>query len=292
MSRRGFLSPRARVAWRQLLRDPWLVGSLVIASGFVLVAVAAPIVAPYDPNLQDLHNRLAPPFAPRPGVSVLGADPLGRDILSRAIYGARVSMLVAVAAVLLAGSFGVACGLLAGFYGGAIDAVAMRVADVQLSIPFLVLALALAAVVGPGLLNVIVVLGLSSWVAYARVVRAEALSVRQRDYVEAARAVGAGDARILGRHIFPNAVGAASVIATIELAHMIISEASLSFLGLGVPNTTPTWGSMIADGRPYISTSWWVSAFPGLAIVLFVVALNVVGDWLGDVANPTLRDET
>lgn len=276
---------------RRLVHDPWLLLSLIVGVVFVAVALAAPAISPFDPGAQDLSNRLAPPLAPRLGVSVLGADPLGRDMLSRIVYSARVSMLVAVSAVLLAGSFGVALGLVAGYFGGAIDALTMRLADVQLSIPFIVLALSLAAVVGPGLINVIVVLGLSSWVAYARVVRAEALSIRQRDYVLAAKAVGASTARIIVRHVFPNAAGAASVIATIELAHMIISEASLSFLGLGVPTSIPTWGSMVADGRPYISTAWWVSAFPGLAIVVFVVALNVIGDWLGDVANPTLRTD-
>jgi peptide/nickel transport system permease protein len=199
-------------------------------------------------------------------------------------------MVVAAASVLLAGSLGIGLGLASGFYGGAVDALLMRVADVQLSIPFIVLALALAAVVGPGLVNVIVVLGLSSWVAYARVVRAETLTVKKRDFVEAARSIGATKLRVLSRHILPNAVGAAIVIATIQLAYMIIAEASLSFLGLGVPVSTATWGSMVADGRPYISSAWWVSAFPGLIIVLFVVALNVLGDWLSDVANPVLGD--
>jgi peptide/nickel transport system permease protein len=247
-------------------------------------------VAPFDPNLQDLQNRLTPPLMPKKGVAFLGADPLGRDMLSRIIFDSRVSLAVAGAAVLLAGSIGVALGLVSGISEGPLGSAIMRIADIQFSVPTLVLALALVAVVGPGLANIIIVLGVSGWVPYARVMRAQVLVVKEREYIEAARGLGAWDAWLVRRHILPNAIGVVSVIAAIEMAHMMITEASLSFLGLGVPPGTATWGTMIADGRNYLYTAWWVSAFPGLAIVLSVVALNAVGDWLSDIANPVLRD--
>jgi len=275
---------------RTAFRHPILVLSSIFLVFAIVCALAAPYVAPFDPNLQALENRLAPPLMPRNGVSFLGADPLGRDILSRVIFGSRVSLAVAASAVLLAGTIGVVLGLIAGLTDGPFGAAIMRVADIQFSVPTLVLALALVAVVGPGLLNIIVVLGVSGWVPYARVMRAQVLVIKKQEYVEAARALGASDLRVARRHVLPNAVGVVAVIAAVQMAHMMISEASLSFLGLGVPPGTATWGAMIADGRNYLYTAWWVSTFPGLTIVLVVVALNVVGDWLSDIANPALRD--
>jgi len=286
--------PQRSSRWAPLLRslrhDRVVVIALVVVGVAVLAAIAGPLITPYSPTAQDLSNRLTPPFAPRPGVSILGSDPLGRDMLSRIIAGARVSLAVAAAAVLVSGVIGVVLGVIAGMSTGWLGALIMRIADIQFSIPYLILALTLVAVVGPGLINIIVVLGVSGWVPYARTARAQVLHVKQLDFIEASRAIGSSDLRIAVRHILPHALGVVGVIATIESARVIITEASLSFLGLGVPIGTPTWGVMIADGRNYLGTAWWVSALPGLAIVITVVALNIVGDWLSDYANPVLRD--
>ena len=278
-------------ALRTVARDPLLVFAVLTLITVVICAIAADVVAPFDPTAQDLDNRLAPPFAPREGVSFLGADALGRDMLSRIIYGSRVSLLVAVAAVLVAGTLGTALGLFAGYREGRMGTIVMRLADIQFSIPSLVLALALVAVLGPGLFNMILVLSISAWVAYARVMRAQVLSVKEQEYVLAATVVGAPTRDIVLRHIFRNAAGVIAVIATIEMGHMMITEASLSFLGLGVPPGTPSWGVMIADGKNYLTSAWWVSTFPGVAILVTVLALNIVGDWLGDRANPVLREQ-
>lgn len=282
---------RRRRSWiAALRRDRIVMIALAVLALVALAAVAGPWITPYSPTAQDLSNRLAPPFAPRPGVSVLGADALGRDILSRIIAGARVSLVVAAAAVLLAGVIGVTLGVIAGMSRGWLGALIMRFADIQFSIPYLVLALALVAVVGPGLINIVVVLGVSGWVPYARTARAHVLQLRQLEFIEASRSIGTSDTRIVLRHMLPHVLGVVGVIATIESARVIITEASLSFLGLGVPIGTATWGVMIADGRNYLGTAWWVSALPGLAIVVTVVALNIVGDWLSDLANPVLRN--
>jgi peptide/nickel transport system permease protein len=257
--------------------------------GVIVMAVFAPLLAPYDPNHQNISRRFAPPMsAPGGDLLLLGADALGRDILSRIIFGAQISLIVGIGAVLVQGGLGVLLGLLAGYYRR-LDNLIMRVADVQLGIPFFVLALAVIAVLGPGLTNIIIVLGLTGWVIYARVVRGEVLSVRRRDYVDAARIVGVPDWRIIARHILPNVSSSIIVIATLEVARMIIAEASLSFLGLGVQPPTPTWGGMVADGRNYISVSWWVSTFPGLAILVTALGINLLGDWLRDTLDPGLR---
>jgi peptide/nickel transport system permease protein len=271
-------------------RDPVVAIALAILALVIVAAVAGPWVTPFSPTAQNLANRLAPPFAPGDGVSVLGADALGRDILSRIIAGARVSLVVAAAAVFLSGVIGVVLGVIAGMSRGWLGALIMRVADIQFSIPYLILALALVAVVGPGLINIVIVLGVSGWVPYARTARAHVLQLRELEFIEASRSIGTSDFRIVLRHMLPHVLGVVGVIATIESARVIITEASLSFLGLGVPIGTATWGVMIADGRNYLGTAWWVSALPGLAIVITVVALNIVGDWLSDFANPVLRD--
>jgi peptide/nickel transport system permease protein len=296
MSARANVAPlrvwyRAMSTLRSLARDPLLmlaVGTLVTV---IVCAVFADVVAPYDPSAQDLDKRLAPPFAPVEGVSVLGADALGRDMLSRIIYGSRVSLLVAVTAVLVAGTIGTALGLIAGYREGRWGTLIMRLADIQFSIPSLVLALAIVAVLGAGLVNMIIVLSIGAWVAYARVMRAQVLSVKEQDFVLASTVVGAPTRDIVLRHVYRNAAGVVAVIATIEMGHVMITEASLSFLGLGVPTGTPTWGVMIADGKNYLTSAWWVSTFPGVAILVTVLALNIVGDWLGDRANPVLREQ-
>jgi peptide/nickel transport system permease protein len=222
---------------------------------------------------------------------LLGTDHVGRDIFSRLMYGSRISLLVSVLAVLLAGGLGAPFGLVAGYYGGWFDTVAMRFADIQQAIPFLVLALALVAAFGNGLANVIAALGITGWVVYARVVRGEALSLRARQFVEAARAVGADDRRILWRHVWPNLQGGIVVVATLQISRMIIAEASLSFLGLGVDPQIPSWGRAVADGRDYLAFAWWVSTIPGLALMLTVLSVNVLGDWLRDRWDPRLRKE-
>lgn len=264
----------------------------VCLAALVLIAIAAlasPLVAPFDPNHQVLGQRLDQPFAPSGTVSILGADPLGRDIFSRLIFGARVSLVVAVTAVGAAGIFGVLVGLLAGYYGRRVDAILMRITDTQFSIPFLVLALGLAAVIPRGLGAIIVILAITGWPRFARVLRAEALRVMALEFIEAARMVGGTDQHIIRRHVLPNVVGIAFVLATAQVGQTILAEASLSFLGVGVPSDIPSWGAMVADGRDYLSTSWWVSAFPGIAILVTVLALNLVGDWLIDYADPVVR---
>lgn len=219
---------------------------------------------------------------------MLGTDNLGRDILSRTIYGARVSLVVGVAAALLAGSIGVLLGLLAGYLGGWCDALVGRLADIQQAIPFLILAIAVAVILGPSLTNVVLVLAVTAWVNYFRVVRAEVLTVRESLLVDAARTLGASGPRIVLRHVLPNVSASIIVIASLMVANMIIFEASLSFLGLGVPPPTPTWGRMVYDGVQYVDSAWWLSLFPGLAIVLTVLAINLVGDWLRDALDPRL----
>jgi peptide/nickel transport system permease protein len=263
----------------------------VIAAVFVC-AVLAPVLAPHDPVEQDLSARLTPPMWMPAGSPryPLGTDALGRDLLSRIIFGARISLIVGFAAVAVQGAVGSLLGLFSGYYGGRLDALLMRLADVQLAIPFLALAIAVMSVLGAGLRNVIIVLGVSGWVIYGRVVRGEVLSVREREYVEATRALGSSSIRIMFRHILPNVSSSLLVISTLEIARMIIAEASLSYLGLGVHPPTPTWGGMVADGRNWIMSSWWISTLPGGAIFLTVLSVNVVGDYLRDLLDPTLRN--
>ncbi len=264
-----------------------MVGLLILGLVATL-AVFAPLVAPFDPNAQDVTRRLRPPLqAGSP--YLLGTDHVGRDVLSRIVYGTRIALVVGVAAVALSGAIGIVLGLLSGYYGGLIDDFIGWVGSVELAFPFILLAIAVVAVLGPGLGNLIVVLSIVAWVVYARIVRAEVLVQREQEYVHAARVLGAGDARILFRHVLPNVLTPVIVIATFEVARMIISEASLSFLSLGVEPSIPSWGSMLADGRQYLATAWWIATFPGLGIMLTVLAINLVGDWLRDVLDPRLR---
>jgi peptide/nickel transport system permease protein len=267
-----------------------LVGVLVIVASAVLAALA-PALAPADPIRNDLLSRLTPPMWMDGGSQrhPLGTDTLGRDVVSRLLYGARVSLLVGFAAVVVAGVVGVVLGLVAGYYGGRLDDLLMRVGDVQLAFPVLVLAIAVLSVLGASLGNVIVVLGLTGWVTYARIARAETLSLRQRDFVEGARALGARDGAILWRHILPNVLPPITVVATFSVARTIIAEASLSFLGLGIPPPAPSWGAMLDEGRNYLTTGWWLALFPGLAILVLVLGINLVGDWLRDALDPRVE---
>ena len=250
-------------------------------------AVAAPILAPHDPVQQDLLRRLLPPGTARDGAAyLLGTDSLGRDVLSRIIYGARVSLTVAIVAVGIAGLTGVSAGVLSAYYGGVVDAGLMRLADVILSVPFLLLAIATVAVLGPNFLDLIFVLGLTRWPRYARVTYAQARALREREFVQAEVAVGAGDGRILFRHILPNVLSPVIVIATLEVGLVIIFEAALSFLGLGVQPPVPSWGAMLSEGRDYLANAWWLATFPGLAIMLTVLAANLLGDAARDALDP------
>jgi peptide/nickel transport system permease protein len=272
-----------------LPRRPAALLGLAILSLVVLASIFAPIIAPHDPNDQDVTRRLRPPFqADSP--YILGTDQVGRDVLSRIIYGTRDALLVGLSAVALSGAIGIALGLVSGFYGGLVDDLIGWVSNVELAFPFVLLAIAVVAAIGANLVNLIVVLSIVAWVTYARIVRAETLAVRDLEFVQAARTLGVGDARILFRHILPNVLTPVIVIATFEVARMIISEASLSFLGLGVEPSIPSWGSMLADGRQYLATAWWIATFPGLGIMLTVLAINLVGDWVRDVLDPRLQD--
>lgn len=258
----------------------------------ISMALLAPLIAPHDPGEQNLAARLQPP-AWLAGGSLqhpLGTDHLGRDILSRLIYGSRISLLVALIAVAVSGTIGTLLGVAAGYWQGRIDSFIMLLADVQLAFPFILFALAVMAVLGPGLRNVIVVLGITGWVAYGRLLRAEVMSLRAREYVEALRALGQTDGKIILRHILPNVMPSLIVMASLRVANMLIAESSLTFMGLGVEPHIPTWGSMLADGRAYITSAWWLATFPGLAIMLTVLGVNLVGDWLRTTLDPRLRN--
>ncbi|HNR00180.1 MAG TPA: ABC transporter permease [Trueperaceae bacterium] len=283
-------SRRRLTGLRMLLRSRTATAGAVILVCLAVLAALAPQLSPHDPARQDLRARLAPPAWVAKGTNahVLGTDQLGRDILSRVIYGTRISLLVGVSVVLLAGTLGTLLGLLAGFLGGKVDTVLMRIVDVFLAFPFLLLAIVFMAMLGASLGNIILVLAITGWVEYARVVRAQVLSVRELEYVTAARALGARNLMIMLKHVLPNVFASVIVIASLQLGTVIISEASLTFLGLGIPPSIPTWGSMLASGREYFVLAWWLPTFPGLAIVLTVLAVNFLGDWLRDVFDPTL----
>jgi peptide/nickel transport system permease protein len=267
------------------------VASLVIFGLVGAAAIFAPLLSPADPIKNDLLERLTPPMWSAGGSAAhpLGTDTLGRDVLSRLLYGARVSLVVGFVTVIAAGAAGVALGVLGGFYGGWLDDVLMRTGDVQLAFPVLLLGVAMLSVLGPGLGNLILVLALSGWITYARIVRGETLSLRQREFVEAARALGALDGRLIWRHVLPNVWAPIAVVATFSVARTIIAEASLSFLGLGVPAPTPSWGAMLDEGRNYITTGWWLALFPGTAILVVVLVINLIGDWLRDVLDPRVE---
>jgi len=265
----------------------------VVVSGLVLVlmmvaAIFHTSITPYDPLKQDLFARLKPPGSPAAGggVHLLGTDHLGRDIFSRIIAGARVSVIIALASVGLAGTLGALIGLASGYFGGRFDSFLMRLADMQLAFPFILLAMIVIGVFGPSLLNIILVLVVTNWVTYARVVRGEVLTLRRSEFVEAARAIGLSDLRILLRHVLPNAANGILVVATLDIGRMIFFESALSFLGLGLAPPTVTWGNMLADGRLYLATGWWLATFPGLAITASILAVNFLGDWLRDRLDP------
>lgn len=265
--------------------------AIFVLAALIAAALFAPLLAPGNIDAQNIFNRLKPPlWVDSKGVMHLaGTDHLGRDILARLIHGSRVSLLVGVMAVAFGGSVGLLFGLLAGYYGGRVDAVIMRLTDMQLAFPFMLLALALVTILGPSIFNVILVLAITSWINYAKVVRGDVLQLRNREFIEAARVLGIPNYRIIFRHILPNVFSSFLVVASFQVAALIIAESSLSFLGLGVPNSIPTWGSMLADGREYVRGAWWLSVFPGLAIMLAALSFNIIGDGLRDLLDPTLK---
>lgn len=278
-----------RAEWRRIRRRLTAVISLLVILAAVVCALTAPYVAPYPPEAQNLDKRLTPPLGfGGTKEHILGTDALGRDMLSRLIFGARVSLIVGVSAVLVSVLFGTAVGLLAGWYGGLLDIVMMRIADLVFAFPFLLLALLLMALLGGGLKNVIIALSATGWVIYARLVRAEVLALREREFILAAVSLGIATTRILLRHILPNLMASLVVIATLEVGTAILSEAALSFLGLGIPPSIPSWGQMVEAGRRYIYTSWWLTALPGGAIALLVLSVNFLGDWLRDRLDPLM----
>ena len=281
---------RWRKVLRKLLENKGAVFGLIMVLGVIFSAVLAPWISPHDPILQDVEKRLFPPMW-QEGADpnyLLGTDHLGRDIVSRLIYGARISIVVSVSAVALSAMLGTLIGLFSGYYGGKVDNIFMRIADVQLAFPFILLAIAIIAVLGPNLQNIILTMSITGWVIYARVVRAEVLSLREKEFITSVRALGGSNGRIIFKHLFPNVVPPIIVIVTLEMARMIIMEAALSFLGLGIQPPTPTWGGMLADGRVYLVTSWWLATFPGLVIMLVVLGINLLGNWLRDMLDPRL----
>ncbi len=282
-------------AFRVMVAARWPVFAVVFLGAAAIAAALGPWIAPFDPNRQNLVLRLAEPMAagPNGGTFWLGSDALGRDVLSRLLYGARVSLTVGFAAIAVGGTIGIVAGLLSGYFGGWVDDVIMRLGDIQLAFPFILLAIMFLVVLGSGVWNLIIVLGIGQWVTYARIVRADTLSLREKEFVEAARALGDSTLSIIFRTILPNILAPLTVIASFNVASVILTEAALSFLGLGVPPDVPTWGSMLAESRDtLVANKWWLALFPGVAIMLTVLSFNILGDWLRDFLDPHLRERT
>ncbi len=274
-------------------RMPWL---MRLGLGVVALLAVLAVVAPWvvqDPERQSLRARLKPPTLEgadgRP--HLLGTDHLGRDVLARVVFGSRVSLVVGISAVLIGGLIGSTLGLVAGYRGGRVDEIIMTVADAQLAFPFILLAIGIIAVLGPSFPTLVMVIGLSGWVSYARILRAQVLVLRGREFVEAIRGLGGSMMRIVLRHVLPNVLASLVVVATLELARSIVLEATLSFLGLGIQPPTPSWGGMIQEGRDYLDSAWWISTCPGVVLMITSIVISRTGDWLRDVLDPTLRGE-
>jgi peptide/nickel transport system permease protein len=281
--------PRPTTTWRrwlprQVTRSPLALAAIGLVTAWVVAAFSAPILAPHLPLAQDIVHRLSPPS----GDHWLGTDPLGRDVLSRILYGARLSIPVGAAAVVLAGGLGIAIGGAAGLIGGVVDEAIMRITDLMLAFPTVILALVITAALGAGIQNAVLAIMVAWWPSYARLERGLVLAVRQREFVDAARVLGASGLRIALRHVLPATISPIVILGTLDVGHAILTFASLSFLGLGPPPQVPEWGSMIAAGRNYLN-QWWIATFPGLAILSLVLAFNVVGDSLRDLLDPRLR---
>jgi peptide/nickel transport system permease protein len=279
--------PALRVtAPRRLRRHGLGLVGLCLVAAAVTAAVAAPWLAPVDPLRSDFAQGLRPPGTPG---HLLGTDQLGRDLLSRVLYGARIALFIGLCTVALTAIVGSLLGLVAGFVEGVPGAILMRLADVQLSFPFILLALTINAIVGLGLQNIIVSLSAAGWVVYARVVRGQVLSVKQREYVQAAAALGTGRGRVVFRHVLPNVAPSIVVVASLQFSQFVVAEAAISFLGFGVQPPTPAWGSMLSEGRDFLYVAWWLAAWPGAALALTALGVNLVGDWVRDVLDPKLR---
>ena len=287
----GAPATTARQSWPRLWRLKWGLVAAVLMLLIVGVSAAAPWIAPYSPVEVDIRHRLAPPAWMDRGTPdhVLGTDQIGRDLLSRMIYGGRVSLLIGVSAVLVSSTIGVLLGLGAGYFGPRVDWTIMTLVNVMLTFPFVLLALAVIAVLGPSLVNMVIVLGVADWPLYARVIRAETMTLRERDFMTAARALGMSHLRIVFRQLLANLVSVIVVIATLQVARVIILESFLSFLGLGVQPPTPAWGNMLGDGRVYMLNSWWIAAFPGLAIFITTLTINLMGNALRDWLDPHMK---
>ena len=270
--------------------------SLYIGGGVVLIiilsAIFAPWITPYDPIKMALTNRLKPPgFISTEGLfpHIFGTDQLGRDLFTRIIFGARISLIVGILSVFVSSIFGTVFGLLAGYFGGKLDSVIMRFTDIQMSLPFILIALLVVSLLGPSLRNIVIVFAITSWYIYVRMARASTLSFKNCEWVEAARSIGASNFRIMRLHVFPHIINPLLVLASFDMSRIIVTEAALGFLGLGVPPPTPTWGNMLSDGREYIQDAWWISTFPGIALMILVLGINTLGDSLRDLLDPTLR---
>ena len=293
-------SPLVQKPWYSpgtLLRNLWDLRQYPVLPVFILMivlvipAIFAELIAPYDPVESSLRNRLLPPFWIDGGSTdhILGTDKVGRDILTRLIYGSRVSVVIASVSILVGGFIGVSLGIIGGYFGGWVDSLIMRAVDISLSIPIILLGLVLVAALGPSKSTVIIVVVILLWSRYARLARGETLAVRTQDYIARARVSGASHTRIMIHHVFPNIFNSVMVLATLQVGFVIILEATLSFLGAGIPRPTPAWGLMVADGRSLVVTAWWLAFFPGIAIMLVVLSMNLLGDWLRDKFDPKQR---
>ncbi len=280
-----------QLAIRELKKRPPAIIGLICLIIIILFAIFPEAFSALDPVDQDLNRYTKPPgFIDAEGrVYMLGTDQQGRDIFSRIIWGSRISLIVAVTAVLFSGVIGITAGIVAGYFGGWVDTIISRIVDTALAVPFILLAISLVAILGPSLQNIILVIALRTWIVYARVVRGEVLSLKENEFVVGAKAVGCSTIRILFFYLFPNVISTTIVIATLYLGRMIIIESALSFLGLGVPPPTPTWGGMLADGRAFLDTAWWIALFPGLILMVTVLSVNLLGDWLRDVLDPKMK---
>lgn len=266
--------------------------SLTIIGIYVVAAIFGPIIAQYDPVATDTINRLLPPFSHRQdgSLAIFGTDQVGQDLFAQTMQGARISMIVGVSALLITGAIGVLVGLISGYFGGALDAILMRLADVQLAFPGILLAILIASVLGQSVINVIIILAIAGWVGYARVTRSQVLATKNREFVDATRTLGAGNLHTIRTAILPACMAPIMVIATMDIGSLILAEASLSFLGLGTPPATPSWGLTIAGGRNHLASAWWISTIPGICLAVLVVAFGVLGDALRDRYDPKLRE--
>lgn len=287
--------PQIRLALetgREVVKRPSAIVGGILLLFILMTSMLFPFLYSIDPLAQDLLARFTPPVWQEGGTwsHILGTDNLGRDVLSRLLYGSRTSLLVGFTAVFVAELVGITLGLISGYYGGRTDGVIMRIADIFMAYPFMLLTISVIAVLGPSILNLILVLGISDWVTYARTIRGSVLSLKEKEFVEASRAIGTRDAIIIIRHILPNVVSPLLILGTLRVANIIIWESGLSYLGMGVPPPMPTWGRMLAEGRVYITEAWWLVTLPGLAIMFTILSINLLGDGLRDALDPRLKN--